>query len=158
MFTTKDKLTNSWKTSLGVVFQCKLTSDYEVIKYAPMTNQQILMYQHNQQIAAERQRRTYENINRSYVSPVDPVIMDTSTKRVRNGNSAYDKVYGNGRWSERYDKSNPYTSFSGGNPKYDLTKPLDRHEYSTDLMSQHNDQMNLNRQMDMGVGQYGGGY
>jgi hypothetical protein len=53
--------------------------------------------------------------------------------------------------------SSGYVGYSGQKYKYDRSKLLDRHNYSTDLAAQHNDSTNLNMQMDRGMGQYGGG-
>ena len=58
------------------------------------------------------------------------------------------------------NKSNTgYQSSSGARYQYDNSNPSDRLRYSTDLDAQRRDQMNIDprKNLDRGVGQYGGG-
>lgn len=75
-----------------------------------------------------------------------------------NGKCVGTEVYGvagsgSGSGSKNYEGS------SGSTYQYNLNNPVDKNNYSVDLDAQRRDQMNVNpgRNLDRGMGQYGGG-
>ncbi len=81
----------------------------------------------------------------------------STKRRVRDGHSAYEGYKRNVRRSNRANANTGFQGISGQKYKYDLSDPIDRHNYSTDLAAQHRDSTNLNVQTDRGMGQHGGG-
>ncbi len=65
----------------------------------------------------------------------------------------------NGYNNANKSQQESYRSNTGNQYQYDLSKPTDQNRYSTDLDAQRRDQMNINptRQLDRGMGQFGGG-
>ena len=71
------------------------------------------------------------------------------------GSVVNDTCYG----TEDGSESTGYQGSSGSSYQYDMSDPGDRTEYSVDLDAQRRDQMNVDpgRNIDRGMGQYGGG-
>lgn len=59
-----------------------------------------------------------------------------------------------------YGSSYGYQGSSGAGYQYDMSNPVDRNRYSTDLSAQRRDQVEgyVDRTLDRSRGQYGGGY
>jgi hypothetical protein len=142
-------------------FQCKLASNVEVMKYRAMSNQEIQNYIYNKRVVQQERAQTSKSIDDFYQSTLlsnQTNSMSSYQYQTSSNDSNAMDVYNSMRAkSNARNSSSGYVGSSGQKYKYDLSNPIDRHNYSTDLGAQHNDSTNLNRQMDTGMGQYGGG-
>jgi hypothetical protein len=68
-------------------------------------------------------------------------------------------AYDDEPYNENGDPNYRYESNTGTKYQYDLSDPMDRIEYSTDVDAQFRDKMNINPMVDMDrdMGQFGGG-
>lgn len=78
-----------------------------------------------------------------------------------NNNNNSVNIGGNNIGLEYDESRGVYKSFMGNEYKYDLSKPMDRLNYSMDMDAQMNDKLNKpltpTVEIDESMGQYGGG-
>lgn len=72
----------------------------------------------------------------------------------------YVQGYDSGRSSGNTNSSSGYQGSTGAQYQYDMSNPVDRNRYSTDISAQRRDQVEgyVDRTQDRSRGQYGGGY
>uniref|UniRef100_UPI0034DEA275 hypothetical protein n=1 Tax=Candidatus Thiodubiliella endoseptemdiera TaxID=2738886 RepID=UPI0034DEA275 len=89
--------------------------------------------------------RNYSNITPYTSSPPVPITFGIPHKK----NNSYNDFYNNSNSS--------YKSSFGNQYQYDLSKLTDRNRYSTDMSAQTRDLTNPWKNLERGMGQYGGG-